>query len=126
MRKTWSAAAASVLTLVPFAWLCYFVTVYRCDLTRYARLWRGGGKPEWLTGWVIGVSVAGIAIALLVVPKVVRLWRTGRPLTRGEWVALCIVAALLGVAAYAAPAAMVDPSAKWRAFLGQPTDQCVH
>jgi drug/metabolite transporter (DMT)-like permease len=126
MRKTWSAAAASVLTLVPFVWLCYFVTVYRCDLTRYARLWRGGVKPEWLTGWELGVTGATAAIALIVAPKVVRQWRTGRPLTRGEWTALGIVAVLLGIAAFAAPAAMIDPSAKWRAFLGQPTDQCVH
>jgi hypothetical protein len=126
MRKSWLAALAGVLTLAPLCWFLYFVAFYRCDLARYSRIWRAGAAPGWLTGWEIGVTVACAVIALIVVPKVLHLWRYSTPLPRAEWAVLCILILLIVVAALSAPLAMADPQAKFAAFLGRRTDQCVH
>jgi hypothetical protein len=59
-------------------------------------------------------------------PKIARLWARDTPLTRGEWIAMLVIAALLGVAIPIAPAAMMDPGARFDALLGDKSGVCPH
>jgi hypothetical protein len=126
MRKAWLASLSTVLLLIPVVWFWYFVIFYRCDLRRYGRLWSRGVKPEWLTAWEICVTVGCLAVALLVLPKLIGLWRSSKPLGRAEWASLAVAGLFTAAAVFASRIAMDDLSAHWGAFLGQPTDRCVH
>ncbi len=126
MRRSPLALVALASSVLPVGWFAYFAVHYRCDLTRYLRLWRDGTWPAWATLWVSLVAAGGSTIALILLPKAVRLWREGKPLTRGEWIALGAVAVLTALGAVATPASMVDQAARLAALVGRPTDQCRH
>ena len=126
MRKYAPAVAASILSSVPILWAACFGGIYRCDLTRYSHLWLNGTKPAWLTGWELAVTASGVVVSLILVPKIVRLWTQAKPLTRGEWIAMLVMAALAGAAMSIAPAAMMDPGARFDALLGDRSGVCPH
>ena len=117
---------ASTLSSLPILWAIYFGIVYRCDLARYSHLWMNGTTPAWLTGWELAVTVAGVVVSLILTPKIALLWAVAKPLTRGEWIAMFIMAGLAGVAILIAPAAMLDPGARFDALLGDKSGVCPH
>ena len=126
MRNYATAVAASTLNSLPILWAIYFCIIYRCDLTRYSHLWMNGTKPAWLTAWELAVTVAGVAVSLILTPKIAQLWAQGKPLTRGEWIAMFIMAALVATAMLIAPNAMTDLSARFDALLGHKSGVCPH
>lgn len=126
MPKYAPAITASTLSSLPIAWAVYFSVVYRCDLSRYAHLWMNDTKPAWLTGWELAVTVAGVLVSLILTPKIALLWARGKPLTRGEWIAMFVIAALVGIAVLIAPDAMMDPGARFDAMLGDTSGVCPH
>lgn len=119
------ALIASVLICLPILWAVYFLVFYRCDLQRYMRLWTAGDPPPWLTAWEVAVTVACVFISLIIARKVALLWVRSKPMTRGEWIALLLITALVGAAVSIAPAAMMDPRAGFDALLGRKSDVCV-
>ncbi len=126
MRRSPLPLIALAASLLPVGWFAYFAVVYRCDLAHYTRLWRDGARPAWATLWVILVTAGCCVIALLVLPKAVRMVRGGAPPTRGEWLALAVIVPLAGLAAAAAPASMVDQATRFAALVGVHVDQCRH
>jgi ABC-type transport system involved in cytochrome c biogenesis permease subunit len=126
MPKYAPAAAASTLCSLPILWSVYFGITYRCDLNRYGHLWSNGTKPAWLTGWELAVTAAGIVVSFILIPPIALLWTRGKPLGRGEWITMVIVAALVGVAIFIAPAAMMDPAARFNALFGDNSGVCPH
>ncbi len=126
MRVSAKVVVAVVASVVPLAWLGGFAVLYRCDLAHYGRAWRAGAPVEWATLWVLLVTAGCTVIGALVLPKALRYAARGKPLTRGEWIALALVVPLVVLAAGAAPASMVDLTSRLAALAGQPVDQCRH
>ena len=126
MPKYASAIAASLLSSVPIVWALYFVVVYRCDLNRYWNLWTSGTEPSWLTAWELSVTAAGLVVIFFLAPSIALLWKTGKRLSRSEWISMLVIVALVGVAIGIAPAAMMDLTAHFDALLGNKSGVCPH
>jgi hypothetical protein len=118
MRKNTLIALAAALTLLPIGWTIFLLTRYDCELGVYSREWQAGSRPGWLALWIVLVSSAGLGIAGILIPKVIRWRRLGTPLTRGEWSSLVIVAALIGVIASISPKALRSPATEFTEFQG--------
>jgi hypothetical protein len=126
MRKPTAVALASALSLLPLVWLGVFAVTYRCDLQHYARLWSAGEHPAWVTAWTLALTLAAALLAAMLAPKILRLWRTHTPLTRGEWLVLSLMPMVLVLLIMISPAAMIDPGLQIKAFMGEQVDQCRH